>query len=270
MCWRSGGILRWLNPSQIVTVNFFYDFFNSPLFIVKLYERGLYGIGTAWKHAGDACWQKDEERWFWALSGKVVSCTWLGRHLVTMMLSNVERMATTSTITHRKKGSTSKSQVPCPNVIKINSKGMRGVNLVHQSTEAYYLDQKSTNKFYLHVIFELMDVTYDNSYIVYNMMHLNYITLLDFKTFVLTYLTERYASRWRASTNGKTGFKRRYQYQFEDLIWDLFGDAVNIDAKKELTQKLTLNAKYAEFSYVWPLREIVWKNVVLKERYNIF
>ena len=95
---------------------------------------------------------------------------------------------------------------------------MRGVNLVDQSTEAYYLDQKSTNKFYLLVIFELMDVTYDNSYIVYNMMHSNFITLLYFKTFVLAYLIERYASRWRVSTNSKTGSKRRYPYQFEDLI----------------------------------------------------
>ena len=28
---------------------FFYNFFNSPLLIMKLYEGGLYGIATPWK-----------------------------------------------------------------------------------------------------------------------------------------------------------------------------------------------------------------------------
>ena len=39
--------IKWLNFFKIVTVWFFYCFFNSPLLIVNLYERGLYGIGNA-------------------------------------------------------------------------------------------------------------------------------------------------------------------------------------------------------------------------------
>ena len=45
----------------------FDNFFNNLSLIVKLYERDLNGIDTAQKDrkgriAGDACWQKKEER----------------------------------------------------------------------------------------------------------------------------------------------------------------------------------------------------------------
>ena len=33
----------------VVVCFFFYNFFNSPILIAKLYETGLYGIGTAQK-----------------------------------------------------------------------------------------------------------------------------------------------------------------------------------------------------------------------------
>lgn len=39
--------IKWLNPFKLVTLWFFDCFFNSPLLIVNLHERGLYGIGNA-------------------------------------------------------------------------------------------------------------------------------------------------------------------------------------------------------------------------------
>ena len=60
-----------------------------------------------------------------------------------------------------------------------------------------------------------MNVACDNSYIVYNMMHPNYLTLFDFKTIVSTFLIGWYASQSRAPPDGRTGSKRKYQYQFE-------------------------------------------------------
>ena len=47
------------------------------------------------------------------------------------------------------------------------------------------------------------------------MLHPNNLTLLDFKTIIAIYLIGRYTSRSRAPPNGKTGSKRKYQYQFE-------------------------------------------------------
>ena len=65
-----------------------------------------------------------------------------------------------------------------------------------------------------------MDVACDNSYIVYNMMHPNNLTLLDFKTIVSIYLIGIYTSRIRAPLdsniiNHHHLSKRKYQYQFE-------------------------------------------------------
>ena len=60
-----------------------------------------------------------------------------------------------------------------------------------------------------------MDVASANSYIVYNMMHPNDLTLLGFKNIVSAYLIGKYRIRSRARPNGKRGSKRKYHYQFE-------------------------------------------------------
>ena len=54
-----------------------------------------------------------------------------------------------------------------------------------------------------------MEVACANSHIVYNMIHPNDLTLLDFKTIVLTYLIGRYTSRSRAPPDGKIGSKKK-------------------------------------------------------------
>ena len=81
-----------------------------------------------------------------------------------------------------------------------------------------------------------MDVAYANSYIVYNMMHPNDLTLLDFKTIVSTYLIERYTSRSRAPPDGKKQVPKEsisislskvtYHHIFQSF--KIFGDDVNI------------------------------------------
>ena len=72
---------------------------------------------------------------------------------------------------------------------------MDGVDLIDQITAAYHLDRKSKVRFYLRIFFDLMDVACANSFVVYNMLHPNDLTLLDFKTIIATYLLGRYANR---------------------------------------------------------------------------
>ena len=60
-----------------------------------------------------------------------------------------------------------------------------------------------------------MDVACANNYTVYKMMHPDYLTLLDFKTIVSTYLIVSYTSESRVPTDCKAGSKGMYQYQFE-------------------------------------------------------
>ena len=112
-------------------------------------------------------------------------------------------MTTTYTVPHWQKRLTSKMKVPCPDVIKMYYKGMGGVDVIDQGPPAFHLDQKSTHRFYLHVFFNLMDAACANSYIVYNMIHLNDRTLPDCKTIVSAYLIGRYKSRSRARIDGK-------------------------------------------------------------------
>ena len=79
-----------------------------------------------------------------------------------------------------------------------------------------------------------MDVACANSYTVYKMMHPDYLTLLDFKTIVSTYLIVSYTSESRAPTDCKAGSKGMYQYQFEQSNHhhiNLSRDNVNIATK---------------------------------------
>ena len=95
---------------------------------------------------------------------------------------------------------------------------MSGVDLIDQTASADRLDRKLTTRFYLHIHFDLIDVACANSYIVYNMIHPNDLTLLNFKTIVSKYLIGRYTSQDREPPDGKTSSKRKHQYHFEQGI----------------------------------------------------
>ena len=155
------------------------------------------------------------ERWRDVISSSCIQG--LERCSVAMLFSNVERLATTSTGPRRQKESASKIQVPRPVVVKIYNKGIGGVELINQKAEAYNLDQKSSIRFYLCIFLDLMNVACANSNILYNMTHPNDLTLLHFKIIVSTYLIGRYTNRSRAPPDGKTGSKRKYQNQFEQV-----------------------------------------------------
>ena len=80
-----------------------------------------------------------------------------------MLFINVKGMAAISTVPRRQKGSASKIQVPCPDVIKMYNKGMDGFNLIDPRAAAYHLDQKSTIRFYLRMFCDIMDAGCGNS-----------------------------------------------------------------------------------------------------------
>ena len=84
-------------------------------------------------------------------SNKVGCCKRFLNRLVTILFSNGEGMTVTSTVVRRPKGSASKVQVPCPNVIKMYKQRMGGVNLVDQRIASYSLDCKSLVRIYLHI-----------------------------------------------------------------------------------------------------------------------
>ena len=89
---------------------------------------------------------------------KVACCKWFDRQSLTMQFSDISGMPPTSTVQLWMKGSAAKIPAPCPDLIKMHSQGMGGIELVHQRTAAYYLDRKSSITFNPCIFFDLMDV----------------------------------------------------------------------------------------------------------------
>ena len=85
---------------------FFNNCFNNPSLTTKLYDRGLYEVGTARKDrvgipkmmAGGKMRKVDHDYMY---SDKVACCKWFDRRSVLMLFSNIEGISTTSTVLHR-------------------------------------------------------------------------------------------------------------------------------------------------------------------------
>ena len=60
-----------------------------------------------------------------------------------------------------------------------------GVEFIDKRAAAYHLYRRSSIRLDLRILFDLMDVACANSYIDYNMMYQNYLTLSNFKIIVL-------------------------------------------------------------------------------------
>ena len=96
--WDQVLLWKWLNPFKTVTVSFFffYNFFNIPSLIAKLYERGLYGIGNAQKDMKgmpEMPFKRKMKRgdFEYLYFDKVACCKWLEMHSVTMLFRNCWR-----------------------------------------------------------------------------------------------------------------------------------------------------------------------------------
>ena len=61
---------------------------------------------------------------------------------------------------------------------------LAGVDLMDQHATVHRLDRKSSVRFYLRIFFDLMDIAYVNSYLIYNMKHTNKLSLLYYKIVV--------------------------------------------------------------------------------------
>ena len=64
-------------------------------------------------------------------------------------------------------------------VVNLYNNGMGWVDLMDQQTAAYRLDLKLSVRFYLYIFFDLLDIAYADSFLVYNMKHPEQLTLLS-------------------------------------------------------------------------------------------
>ena len=117
-------------------------------------------------------------------SGNTMACKWMDDWSVLLLSSALEGMNGILSVQGREKGSKTKSLVPCTKVAKICNSSMGGVEVINQRTAAYRLVRKSYLTFYLQIFFDLMDIAFVISCLIYNMKHPNKLPLLDYKIVV--------------------------------------------------------------------------------------
>ena len=89
-----------------------------------------------------------------------------------------------SLVLGRQKVASRKSSMPCLIIVKKYNESMGGVSLCHKYTATYHLDRSFKFRFYLRIFFYLMNVAMVNSLIIYDKLHLNTLSFLDFKLVV--------------------------------------------------------------------------------------
>ena len=93
------------------------------------------------------------------------------------------------------KGSLSESPENCPNGIKLYNSKMGRVDLMDHLKSAYQLDRRLKSQFYLCLFFDLLDVAFVNSFIVYKKLENKDRTLKEFKISIALKLIFSFVSR---------------------------------------------------------------------------
>ena len=99
---RSSKLTQKLNDTYCTL--FFDNFFNSPSPVEKLYQRGIYGIGTIRKdrkHMPSMVPDKAMKDHEFQYSDKAISCKWFDNRAVHLLGSNVEGFDAVSVVSRR-------------------------------------------------------------------------------------------------------------------------------------------------------------------------
>ena len=137
---------------------YFDNFFNSPTLFEKLFDKGIYCLGTIRsEQKNKAVLKNDNDMKRGDLdfqnANNVVPAKWFGNRGVTMIGTCLEECDKISTVSCRVKGQSAKLPVPCPEIIKDYNSGTSGVDLLDQKTAVYKLDRKSSGGRYYMVVF---------------------------------------------------------------------------------------------------------------------
>ena len=184
---------------------YFDNFLNSPKLIEKLFQKDIYSVGTVRanrKQMLNMINDKQTKRGDceFLFSGNTMACKRMDTRSVLLLSYAFEGMNDILSVQRRQKHLKLKTQplnpffsseliichsflpfihssVPCPKVVKLYNSGMGEIDLMDQRTAAYRLDRKSSVRFYLRILFDLMDIACVNYYLIYNMKHPNKLTI---------------------------------------------------------------------------------------------
>ena len=137
----------------------------------------------------------------------------LSYHLSAYPLQKVQR---------RKKGSREKDDVSCPNVVKLYNRGKK-VDLMDEKKGTYQFDHRSKVKYYLRIVFDLVDNAINNSFVIYTKLSNESADLpkMDSKTYrkmIARALIENFSCRKRSipSASIATGSRKSKYGQAPD------------------------------------------------------
>ena len=102
---------------------YFDNFFNSPTLVEKLFDKGIYCLGTVRSDRKNmAVMKKDKDMKRgdvdFQYANNVVAVKWFDNRGVTMVGTCLEECDKISTVSRRVKGQSAKIPVPCPEIIK--------------------------------------------------------------------------------------------------------------------------------------------------------
>ena len=114
---------------------YFDIFLNSPKLIEKVFQKGIYDIGTVQTKRKEMPKMIDNKQMKmgdceFAFSGNTMDCKWMDNRSVLLLLSTLEGMNDIFSVQKREKSSKTKSLVPCPKVVKFYNSDMGGVDLM--------------------------------------------------------------------------------------------------------------------------------------------
>ena len=184
------------------------NFFNSPVLQERLATLDILSCGTVRSNrkympkafTSDKKMKRGDIENY---SADKVSCVkWMDNRAV-MLLSNFISPEEHIMVKRRKAGTADRIEVKCPEMVARYNKYMGGVDLMDQLKISYQCDRKSTKKFYLRLLFDVMDIAMNNACIVYNDLmkaensESKPVTTLEFREDVATKLIGKYSSRQR-------------------------------------------------------------------------
>ena len=114
---------------------YFDNSFNSPLLFRKLFDKGIYCVGTVRSSRQNMALMFSDKEMKWGdtdiqFASNIVAVKWYDSRGVTLSGTTLEGCTTTSSVLRRAKGQTKKNFVPCPQLIKEYKAVMGGRRLL--------------------------------------------------------------------------------------------------------------------------------------------
>ena len=123
------------NLDQTYCTVHFDKFFNSPILIDKLFDKGIYAFEKVRSNRKQMPQMKNDQQMKQGAvdfkdSDIVLCCKWYDNKSALLLGSNIEGMDKCSTVQRRMKGSSSKTSITCPSPVRFYNKDMGGLILI--------------------------------------------------------------------------------------------------------------------------------------------